>query len=948
MTQAQLTTAWTNCVGGNAQRSAMAVYRSGSTCPAPTNGHPRDGETLNSRSVTFTWDPPSCSGLDYYTFRVADHADIDNQPWIIDHGVSAGAMSITENIPAEHERKTLYWAIWPHNSAGYGPKGGPWNFRIDTSPPPPPPPIEGVEILSIYPSGHNFHPNDQFTPRVRIRVSGFTLSEARGDHLHNRDGNTYGAWAVQAVRGENLTEYEFVMDAMTAPGNEGSCSSKWQLRVGGEYKGPEINLSFNVQNEPPPPPPPAGWHCEYFNDTHLGSRCSETWESSTYIFKDWEYGAPAGGCNSNDFSARFTRDVFFEGGTYSFQLQHDDGAKLFVDGQEVIGAWWPGDGGHGRDWNVSRGTHQVKVEYYDNNDHARVEAYWYGPGALPSNTCDPNQWCAQYRGNKRLWGPVAFLQNEGAYFLDKQFGMGGPGYGLPADDFCSRFERTLYFSRGRWRFHISTDDGARFWVDGNLKLDKWFDQVNSYTVDVDLEEGEHFLRVEHFESGGGAAISLRWENITPPDTEAPVVDWIAPVGNKGTYHVADEIVQLKVNATDNVAVDHVSFERWDHPTQETIPLGESSSPPYVISLDTRTLNYEWNQINAYAYDTSGNKSARQFIYLYRDRSTATCTQTPILTRTGTPTPTRTRTPTPTPTATAISDAEAPVVNWLAPAGNGETYHVADETIQLKVDANDNIAVDHVSFERWDHPTQETIPLGESSSLPYAINLDTRTLNYEWNQINAYAYDTSGNKSTRQFIWLYRDRSMPTCTQRPTSTQTNTPTRTPIYMSTATRTPPPSTSTPTPLSLIVWQEEAESGTLAPPMTRGVDAEASGGEYVFCPQNRYTPPGIGSVTFTFAVPEAGEYCLWTRVMGLGWNADSFFVSIDGDAESRDEIPQFGGQWTWGWQEVDGNPLILQAGEHTLCISGREAYARLDSLRLVSSSRFVCAIPWIGSTR
>jgi len=277
---------------------------------------------------------------------------------------------------------------------------------------------------------------------------------------------------------------------------------------------------------PPPPPPPGNWHVEYFNDTHLGSRCYETWENSTYIFKDWEYGAPASGCNSGDFSARFTRNVDFAGGTYTFHLSHDDGARLYVDGQLVVDAWWDGDGGHDGGKALSAGEHQVKIEYYDHNDHARIEAFWFGPGALPNNTRDPNQWWANYWGNRWLWNLPALRQNEGSGFIEHDWGNDGPGYGLPNDNFTSRFERTVNFSCGRWRFDVHTDDGVRLWVDGNLILDEWRSQVADFSREVDLGAGDHELKLEHGENGGGAAIHLSWVKIgdcvpTPPTLVSP-------------------------------------------------------------------------------------------------------------------------------------------------------------------------------------------------------------------------------------------------------------------------------------------------------------------------------------------------------------------------------------------------------------------------------------------
>lgn len=144
-------------------------------------------------------------------------------------------------------------------------------------------------------------------------------------------------------------------------------------------------------------------------------------------------------------------------------------------------------------------------------------------------------------------------------------------------------------------------------------------------------------------------------------------------------------------------------------------------------------------------------------------------------------------PTPTPTPTTPVDTEKPVVNWVAPVGDGEVYQVGDEVIQLEVSATDNVAVARVQFYRWDAVNEWYVDIGEDTTSPYQMTFDSRVLNYDWNPIFANAYDTAGNQSDRKWIWL--DRQSPTAT--PTATQT--PTATP----TATHTPTP-TSTPTPM------------------------------------------------------------------------------------------------------------------------------------------------------
>jgi hypothetical protein len=48
-----------------------------------------------------------------------------------------------------------------------------------------------------------------------------------------------------------------------------------------------------------------------------------------------------------------------------------------------------------------------------------------------------------------------------------------------------------------------------------------------------------------------------------------------------------------------------------------IEIGMVYSPPYRWDLDTSTLNMGWNQVNARAYDASGNPSALVYIWLVK-------------------------------------------------------------------------------------------------------------------------------------------------------------------------------------------------------------------------------------------------------------------------------------------------------------------------------------------
>ncbi len=70
------------------------------------------------------------------------------------------------------------------------------------------------------------------------------------------------------------------------------------------------------------------------------------------------------------------------------------------------------------------------------------------------------------------------------------------------------------FVGGPYRFHALVDDGVRVFVDGALIIDQWrVGQARELSADYNLIDGSHSIRLEYFEAGGDAQVSLWWEQL---------------------------------------------------------------------------------------------------------------------------------------------------------------------------------------------------------------------------------------------------------------------------------------------------------------------------------------------------------------------------------------------------------------------------------------------------
>jgi hypothetical protein len=158
----------------------------------------------------------------------------------------------------------------------------------------------------------------------------------------------------------------------------------------------------------------------------------------------------------------------------------------------------------------------------------------------------------------------------------------------------------------------------------------------------------------------------------------------------------------------------------------------------------------------------------------------------------------------------------------------------------------------------------------------------------------------------------------------------------VAAATPTLTPTP-TATTSPL-----RQEAENGIVQVPMTIGVDANASNGQYVYS-----TVSWAGYVDLTFTITSAAAYELWGRASADGYGSDTFWVEVDGGFQALWDVPV--GPWTWTpvtHREAAEPPVVqvyrLSVGSHRVRVLGREALARLDLLEFRPATTAPTATP------
>ena len=368
-------------------------------------------------------------------------------------------------------------------------------------------------------SPHSSVPRDEFS----VRWSG-SFAFAAGTHrftVRGDDGVRLwigGRLVIDAWREQSPTTY-----TATVPLDAGRHDVLLEYYEAADFA--SVSLRWELLPPPPGPPPvptcAAGqFRATYWANRHLsGTPVRDRCESR--VAYDWGEGSPSSSVPRDDFSARWAGLFdFARAGDHRFTVRADDGVRLWVGGRLVIDAWRNSSATtHTATVALDAGRHEVRLEYYEATGAASVLLGWEhvpAPAPAPSPApaeCELNRFRATYFPNRTLSGAPVRDRCESRIAYD--WGDGSPHRTLPHDDFSVRWAGRFAFSRSAlYRFAVRADDGVRLWVDDELVIDAWTTQsATVLTAEVELEAGEHDLRLEYFEATGRATVALLWERV---------------------------------------------------------------------------------------------------------------------------------------------------------------------------------------------------------------------------------------------------------------------------------------------------------------------------------------------------------------------------------------------------------------------------------------------------
>jgi hypothetical protein len=117
------------------------------------------------------------------------------------------------------------------------------------------------------------------------------------------------------------------------------------------------------------------------------------------------------------------------------------------------------------------------------------------------------------RKNAEAWAKIIAgppLEQRTLSAIDFTWGGRAPGDKVPGDYFGTVATTAIELPAGTYEVWTVSDDGIRVWVDDSRVIDDWTHHVPTrHAARVDLKEGRHTIRVEHFELNGMAQLQVR-------------------------------------------------------------------------------------------------------------------------------------------------------------------------------------------------------------------------------------------------------------------------------------------------------------------------------------------------------------------------------------------------------------------------------------------------------
>lgn len=220
---------------------------------------------------------------------------------------------------------------------------------------------------------------------------------------------------------------------------------------------------------------------------------------------DWRDGAPHAMLPVDAFSVRFERTLDLPSGYYRFQIQADDGVRLFINDRLVLNEWHGAANATYMVEQMLSGATTFRLEYFEGNGNAFLRF-------TNDLVNDGQAWEATYFHGTALNTAPWLAQAEpaiGSYPLERRQPL---GVGADPSSWSARWWGRFPFAYGDYVFHARAQGGVRVYLNEYLVLDGWTSGSKEISNTFWGVGGEiHTITVEYYSDANASGVQVWWE-----------------------------------------------------------------------------------------------------------------------------------------------------------------------------------------------------------------------------------------------------------------------------------------------------------------------------------------------------------------------------------------------------------------------------------------------------
>ena len=171
-----------------------------------------------------------------------------------------------------------------------------------------------------------------------------------------------------------------------------------------------------------------GLRGHYYNNTDFTGFSHQ--QTDSQINFDWGAGG-ASGLNADTFLIRWTGYLEApDTGNYTLTLNKDDGAKMWLDGKQIINAWTTTPASASASVHLKKGVrHHIVIDFWEDTGTAHVNLTWSGPGVTGTEVVpSANLWSHSITQTEETryiyegWNLIA--ETDGSHVIQRKFTWG--------------------------------------------------------------------------------------------------------------------------------------------------------------------------------------------------------------------------------------------------------------------------------------------------------------------------------------------------------------------------------------------------------------------------------------------------------------------------------------------------------------------------------------------